>query len=307
MGGIYAYTHYAWQQPFAGNKGNFIINKGEGLNQISHDLYRAHHIKQPWIFILMLRLQGKAGQIQAGEYALNANLSMQDIAELLVKGKRLTHRITIPEGLRRMDVYDLIKDNLTLTGAINHEAWRDTLLLPETYHFHYPDSRHMLLMRMEQAMQAYLEQAWPLRDKNLTLVHQQEAVILASIIEAETDLPEERPLISAVFHNRLQKNMRLQSDPTVAFALNNERKLARQLTKQDLKIDNPYNTYRYHGLPPSPINFPGKAAIHAALHPAKSNALYFVATGKGGHYFADDYHTHRKNIAKYKRNLATKP
>jgi len=174
--------------------------------------------------------------------------------------------------------------------------------LPETYHFHYGDSRTAILQRMREAMRETLAELWPERAQGLPIKSPEEAVILASIVEKETGVAGERPLVASVFVNRLEKGMRLQSDPTVAYALMQANgALDRALTRQDWKFDHPYNTYVYAGLPPGPIANPGRAALQAVLNPAESDYLYFVADGSGGHAFAKTLAQHNRNVAKWKQ------
>ncbi len=175
-------------------------------------------------------------------------------------------------------------------------------LLPETYHYSWNDDRAALVERMQTGMEVVLAELWPERAEGLPINTPEEAVILASIVEKETGVAEERPLVASVFVNRLKRGMRLQSDPTVVYGLTNgQRPLGRTLTFRDLDRPSPYNTYTNGGLPPGPIANPGRAALEAVLHPAESRYLYFVADGTGGHAFAKTLVEHNRNVAKWRK------
>ena len=196
----------------------------------------------------------------------------------------------------------MIASNPNFSGEITEEV-AEGEMLPETYSFEYGSSRNALIRQAKTAMKKVKEETWNGRAANKQIKTPEDMLILASIIEKETSIPEERGLVSSVFINRLKKGMRLQTDPTVIYALTEgEFELKRALTRKDLTIDSPYNTYRYYGLPPKPICNPGKAAIEAAAHPENSNYLYFVADGKGGHSFATSLKEHNKNVSQWKKS-----
>ena len=175
-------------------------------------------------------------------------------------------------------------------------------LLPETYLYTWGEARAALVERMRRAMRQILDTLWPDRAPDLAIASKHDALVLASIVEKETAVAAERPMISAGFQNRLRKGMKLQSDPTVMFALTHGAgRLDRKLSHADLETDSPYNTYRVTGLPPGPIGNPGRASIEAALHPAESDALYFVADGTGGHVFAKTLAEHNRNVARWRK------
>jgi UPF0755 protein len=176
------------------------------------------------------------------------------------------------------------------------------IYLPETYFFSYGDTRLSVLKRMEKAMREALSVAWSTKSKKINIKTVRDALILASIIEKETGDPGERYLVSSVFHNRLRLGLRLQSDPSVYYALTGGKgRLKRPLTRNDLLVKSKYNTYRIKGLPLGPISNPGKAALHAAVNPVKSDYLYFVANGRGGHFFSKSLKQHNRNVAKFRR------
>ena len=195
----------------------------------------------------------------------------------------------------------IIAENEFLTGNISAEV-KDGDLLPETYTFTRGDSRDSIITQAKNAMAETIEKAWENRDEFIPIKNKKELLTLASIIEKETAIEEERRLVASVFVNRLKKRMRLQTDPTVIYALTlGQSDLGRLLTRKDLQIDSPYNTYKYYGLPPSPICNPGRASLEAAANPELSDYLYFVANGSGGHNFAKSLKEHNANVAYWKK------
>jgi len=250
---------------------------------------------------LGVRLRKDAGSLRAGEFAFPAHVSPVEAAEILKAGKTVVRKVTFPEGLTSFEIVDILNRTEGLTGDVALIPG-DGALLPETYHFSYGDSREGLIERMSLKMQEALETLWVERDEDLPLKRMDDAVVLASIVEKETGLHAERPLVAAIFINRLRKGMRLQSDPTVVYALTEGKgELDRALTRQDWKIESPYNTYRINGLPPGPIANPGLASLQAVFHPAKTKDLYFVADGTGGHVFAETLKEHNRNVAQWRR------
>ena len=307
-GGIFWLNHQ-WTHPvnlIARDAVTIIISKGSSLDKIASNLKANGLIDQTDLFKLMAVVKGKSVRLQAGEYRFQLPISMERIVDQLVKGQVYDRYLTIPEGLTSTDIKALIEQAPAFTGKIGIDI-KEGSLLPETYQYHYGDSREALIKQMRDAQTRLLDELWQERPETEYLLTRQEAVILASLIEAETNQDDERALISAVFHNRLNRNMRLQSDPTVIYAIKNQGlPFDRALTRKDLTIDSPYNSYKNKGLPPTAINHPGAASLHAALNPAASDMLYFVATGTGGHYFAKDYKTHQRNVAQYRNSLKTR-
>ena len=277
------------------------IPAGSGLAAIAERLEGAGVVEPHWLFSLGVRLSGKGRALKAGEYLFPAAVSMRDAMALLESGKVVQYALTLPEGLTSREAVALIEQAEALEGRVELAPAEGTLL-PETYHYARRDSRQGLLDRMAAAQQAVLAELWPARDPDLPIASPQEAVILASIVEKETGLAEERPLVASVFVNRLRKGMRLQSDPTVVYGITlGERPLGRALTRKDLDQPTPYNSYRIDGLPPTPIANPGRAAIAAVLAPAESDFFYFVASGDGGHAFARTLAEHNRNVAKWRQ------
>lgn len=278
-----------------------VLPPGSGVGRIATLLDDAGVIDQPWLFALAVKLRDKTARLQAGEYAFPAAVSLAGVIDMLVSGKAVVHRLTVPEGLTVPQVLALVAKADALDGEVG-EAPPEGSLLPDTYHFRRGDSRAGLVKRMREAMDEALAALWPARDATLPLQTPQEAVILASIVEKETAVASERGLIAGVFYNRLRRGMRLQSDPTVVYALSQGTgDLGRPLTRADLKVADPYSTYTSDGLPPGPIANPGRAALEAVLHPQASKHLYFVADGTGGHAFAATLAEHNRNVAKWRK------
>ena len=236
--------------------------------------------------------------LKAGEYEFTPHQSIADVILMMHEGHSVVHWFTVAEGLTASEIVNLLRNSPTLTGnlAIPPEG----SLLPETYRTSYGDTRSSVVIRMQRAMQETLSELWQKRDPTLPLKSPEEAIIMASVIEKETGKPIERPRIAGVFYNRLRQNMRLQSDPTVIYAIMQSKgALDHELDHNDLAFQSPYNTYMNDGLPPGPICNPGRAALEAALHPEQNNYLYFVADGTGGHVFAKDLAEHNQNVTKW--------
>jgi UPF0755 protein len=239
--------------------------------------------------------------IKAGEYEIPAHASMQSLVELLQSGKVVQRRLTVPEGTTTAEIVELVRKTDTLTGEITLDV-KEGDLLPETYFYSRNDTRDGLLLRMKEAMEKTVDEAWRKRSAGLPLSNRREVVILASMIEKETALPAERQKIAAVFINRLRIKMKLESDPTTIYGITGGKgTLGRDLTRADLQSPSGYNTYVVPGLPTGPICNPGRASILAATSPAsRDHSLYFVADGQGGHAFAINVYEHNRNVARWK-------
>ena len=285
------------------NVTNVVVPKGASLKTVAEELSRAGVIDKPWLFRIMARINGLAKHLKAGEYQFMPGISLQAAMDKIARGEVFFRRITIPEGLTSGQIMYLIANYPDLEGEIDLDV-KEGELLPETYSFELGASRNSIILQARAAMQKALEEVWASRDSSLPLKDVNELLTLASIIEKETGVPEERPLVASVFLNRLKKGMRLQTDPTVIYAITEgETSFGRSLKRADLKIDSPYNTYLNYGLPPGPICNPGREALMAAARPQQSDYLYFVADGKGGHRFARNLNEHNRNVKAWVRSI----
>jgi len=276
-----------------------VITQGSGLNRIAAALTEAGVVENGLLFRAGVIRRGRTAQLKAGEYAFPAHASEAQVVDMLVAHKTLEHRLTIAEGLTSDSAVALIKADPTLTGEV--PVVPEGSLLPETYLFERGTTRSELLARMHKAQETMLAQLWPKRKEGLPFASQEDALKLASIVEKETAIPAERPRIAAVFINRLQNGMKLESDPTIIYGLTKGVPLGHPLRQSELAMPNPYSTYQITGLPPTPISNPGRDAIQAALNPPDSQELYFVANGTGGHVFAKNAAEHQKNVAQWRK------
>lgn len=279
----------------------FEVKPGERLRPVSERLEEKGIVRSARIFRIGARLTGKADDLKRGEYEIPPRASMREVLGILTSGRAIARRITIPEGLTSWEVVERLNQAEGLTGKIEEippEGW----LAPDTYDYVRGTPRQALIERMMAQQRQILSEAWEKRDPDLPLESPEEALILASIIEKETGKPDERPVIASVFINRLRKGMRLQTDPTVIYGITGGKgPLGRGLRVSELRRETPYNTYVITGLPPTPIANPGKDAIWAATHPAKTDYLFFVADGTGGHVFSRTNAEHAANVRKWRR------
>ncbi len=270
-----------------------------GLEAVAETLADVGVIARPLAFRAAAELTRAAGPLHAGELAFPAHASLHAVLAALRQGRPVAHRLTIPEGLTAAQIARLFDEAPALTGEVPVPP--EGAVLPQTYAYEYGSSRAALLARATAAMRAALARAWDGRAPALPLDSPQQLLTLASMVERETAKPEERAHVATVFVNRLRRGIRLQSDPTVAYAATGGAVTAeRGLTRDDLAMPNPYNTYRITGLPPGPIDSPGLAAINAAAHPDAGDDLYFVADGSGGHLFARTLAEHQRNVARWR-------
>lgn len=282
-----------------------IIPRGEGRLEIAERLEKEGIIANRWIFIVnhLVRsaLHGERLDMKAGEFHVAARESMEDVLETLVDGKAVQYKITIPEGLTSQQVVGRLQADENLTGEISTIPGEGSLL-PDTYPYSRGADRQAILERMVDAQKKFLIGLWEKRQEGLAINSIEEAIILASIVEKETAIVEERALTAAVFMNRLHKGMRLQSDPTIIYGIVGGRgSLGRPILKSEIRAKTAYNTYTINGLPPTPICNPGREAILAVLNPAATQALYFVANGTGGHTFTETLAEHNAAVTEWRR------
>jgi UPF0755 protein len=278
-----------------------VLARGAGLAEIASQLRAARVIEQPWMFRLAVRVLDRDRELKAGEYAFPSRVTPGTVIGMLSAGQTVARRLTIAEGLTVADVFRMLEETDALSGELP-ELPPEGSLLPETYFYALGDDRAELVRRMRRSMGEVLERLWAERAPDLPVSSPEDALILASIVDKETSVPEERRKVAAVFVNRLRQGMRLQSDPTVIYGLTNgEGRLGRELTRNDWEHASDFNTYRIAGLPPAPIANPGRESIAAVLDPADVDYLYFVADGSGGHAFARTLEEHNRNVATWRR------
>ncbi len=278
-----------------------ILPKGNGFSKSVDDLALKGVIDLPLVFKAIGYFDKDGAKIKAGEYLFPAGISPQAVMQMLVAGQVVVHKITFAEGLNVREVSALLTAEPVLSGNVPANI-EEGSLLPQTYHFTYGDTRASIIARMQEKMKAAVAELWAKKADGLPYTTPAQAVILASIVEKETGVAAERPRIAAVFLNRMKIGMKLQSDPTTVYGIEkaNGKPLGRPLTLADLKSETAYNTYVIDGLPPAPITNPSREAIEAVLHPAVSNEIYFVATGRGGHNFASSLEEHNRNVKEYR-------
>lgn len=272
---------------------------GTGLNQVANILQQRGVVRSALIFRAGVMYNGKAAGLKAGEYAIPSGATPRQIMDILIEGKSIVYKLTLAEGLTSAMILDLVRRHPSLSGDVTIDPSEGSLL-PETYIFNRGMARDDLILRMQEDHKRTLNELWAQRAPNLPFATQQEAVILASIVEKETGVAEERPRVASVFVNRLRKGMKLQSDPTIIYGLTKGVPLGRGIRKSELDKATPYNTYVITGLPPTPIANPGKASLAAVLNPAHTEDLFFVADGAGGHVFAATVAEHEKNVQKWR-------
>ncbi|AHF83307.1 4-amino-4-deoxychorismate lyase [Rhizobium leguminosarum bv. trifolii WSM1689] len=308
IGFYYATSTYRNPGPLQTNT-NFIVRNGAGLAEIASNLERNAIISDARIFRYLTATHLSAGEsLKAGEYEIKARASMRDIMELLKSGKSILYSVSFPEGLTVRQMFDRMLQDTVLEGDLPAALPTEGSLRPDTYKFSRGTKRSEIIEQMAAAQQKLVDQIWDKRDSSLPLRSKEEFVTLASIVEKETGVPDERAHVASVFLNRLGKGMRLQSDPTIIYGLfGGEGKPAdRPIYQSDLKRDTPYNTYVIKGLPPTPIANPGKDALEAVANPWKTQDLYFVADGTGGHVFAATLEEHNANVKRWRKLEADK-
>ncbi len=302
LGGLlyFAKDQFDKQGPL-GHSTVFVIPRGEGVNAIAERLERDGIIHDRRIFVASVIYFKVQERLKAGEYEILKNSSMRDVLDKLVEGRAVLHKVSIPEGLTSEQIVGRLNAHKMLKGEIT-EIPAEGSLLPDTYKFSRGMTRQDLIERMKAEQRKFIERLWEKRQPNLPVKTQREAIILASIVEKETGRADERSRVAGVFINRLRKGIPLQSDPTIIYGIvGGKGTLGRGILKSELVKKTPYNTYKIKGLTPTPIANPGRAAIEAVLNPAKTNDLYFVANGTGGHAFAPSLAKHNSNVAEWRK------
>ena len=300
--GVGGYALFNAPGPIAasGDQTVVLLDKGMGLYDIAERLKSQGVVADAGFFAICVRLTGAGGELKAGEYAIPSGASMAEVAAILTHGKPILHRLTIAEGITSAQALRLVAAEEVLAGDPGPIPPEGSLL-PETYSFPRGELRADLILQMRKEHDELVDELWSKRAQDLPLDTRQEAVTLASIVEKETAIPQERGRIAAVFINRLKRGMMLQSDPTVIYGLTGGEPMGRGLRASELAKPTPYNTYVITGLPPTPIANPGRASIEAVLSPPVTNELYFVADGSGGHVFAATLEEHQANVRKWRK------
>ncbi|MGE0845084.1 MAG: endolytic transglycosylase MltG [Flavobacteriaceae bacterium] len=282
-----------------------VVPKGQGVQAIADALERDGIISKAWLFVAGATLYNTSRDLKAGEYLFPERVSMRGVMDILREGRGISHQITIPEGLTSEQIVARLMEDDVLEGPVGDIPAEGTLL-PETYKFDRGTSRIQLLDRMKKAHDRALADVWARRSPDVPLQSPLELVILASIVEKETGRADERPRVAGVFINRLKKNMRLQSDPTIIYGLvGGKGSLGRPILRSEIDRPTAYNTYQINGLPPTPIANPGFDALEAVANPSRTKELYFVADGTGGHIFAASLEEHNRNVARW-RDIAAR-
>ena len=275
----------------------FVVPDGSTLTSVAAKLEREHAIGSAAAFLSRAKLLGGSRPIKAGEFLLPAHASNATILETLQSGKVIRRFVAVPEGMPSIMVYERLTAQPLLKGTIPVPA--EGSLLPDSYDFERGEARAAVVRRMQAAMARTLNRLWAKRGHGLVVKTPQEAVILASIVEKETGKPSERRMVAGLYSNRLRNGMMLQADPTIIYPITFGKPLGRRIRQSEIAAVNDYNTYSMAGLPKGPITNPGRQSLAAVLNPAKTDALYMVADGTGGHVFANTLAEHNANVAKW--------
>lgn len=278
----------------------FVVESGDGIAAITTRLKTADLIHSGLAFRLAAEVSGTADRIKPAEYEIPSGAPPGVIAKILASGKGIKRTVTLPEGWSVSQLYARLEANPILVGDLPDPPPEGSLN-PDTYIIQRGDTRADVIKRMRASHDDVLDELWLTRAPDLPIRTKTEAVILASIVEKETGIAEERPRVAAVFVNRLRKGMKLQSDPTIIYGLTKGAPLRRRIYRSDLENPHPWNTYVINALPLTPIANPGKAALAAVLNPPKTNELFFVADGSGGHVFAETYAEHNRNVQRWRQ------
>ena len=304
----YAMSAYEDQGPLTANT-NFIVRNGAGIQEIASSLERNNIVSDGRVFRFMSEAYLEDNDtLKAGEYEIKAGSSMQEIMQLLKSGKSILYSVSLPEGLTVKQMFSRLSSDPVLEGDLPAQVPAEGTLRPDTYKFSRGTKRAEIVAQMAAAQKQLVDQIWEKRDPDLPIASRDEFVTLASIVEKETGIADERSRVASVFINRLEKGMRLQSDPTIIYGIfgGDGKPADRPILKSDLEKDTPYNTYLIKGLPPTPIANPGRAALEAVSNPSRTSDLYFVADGTGGHVFATTLDEHNNNVRRWRKIEADK-
>jgi UPF0755 protein len=279
-----------------------LVARGTDLDTIAAQLQRQNVIDGEFVFTTAAKMYDAESKLKAGEYLFQPSVSMKQVLDDLITGRSVLHAITFPEGWTSEKIVERLRSDPVLTGEIPAIP-PEGALMPDTYKFTRGATRQQMLDQMQRAQARAVAEAWARRRPDLPVSTPEEFVTLASIVEKETGRADERPRVASVFINRIMKGMRLQSDPTVLYGLfqGAGKPPERPIFQSDLEKLTPYNTYQNPGLPPTPIANPGRAALEAVANPSRTDELYFVADGTGGHVFASTLEEHNKNVARWRR------
>ncbi len=296
--------------PLTSESAVFLIRSGSNIKSIAEDLARQEVINDPWLFILLAKVRGVETRVRAGEYEIEPGITADELLDQFTLGNAIQYNFTIIEGWTFRQLLEALARDPILEHTLGNktdaeimaqlgypEQHPEGMFFPDSYRFPKGSSDVDFLRRAYQVMQQHLQREWEQREPGLPLRSSYEALTLASIVEKETGAGFERPLIAGVFVERLKRNMRLQTDPTIIYGLGPS--FDGNIRRRDLKKDTPYNTYLHAGLTPTPIALPGLEAIHAVLHPAKTEALYFVSRGDGTHQFSATLEQHNAAVRRY--------
>jgi UPF0755 protein len=295
-GGLFVVAPWYLSGPLAKDTA-FIVPDGSSLGTIADKLEQEGIIGSAQGFRYRARLFGGGAPIKAGEFMLPKGASPSQILRVLQGDEVMRRFVTIPEGMPSIMVYDRLMAQPYLTGTIPVPA--EGTILPDSYDFQRGEARAAVVARMQAAMQQVVKNAWAKRAPGIVVRTPQEAVTLASIVEKETGKPSERQMVAGLYSNRIRQGIMLQADPTIIYPITRGKPLGRRIKQSEIQAVNTYNTYTMVGLPAGPITNPGRASIEAVLNPAKTDALYMVADGTGGHAFAATLQQHNDNVAKW--------
>ena len=307
------FWYYALTKPllFQSSSQVFEMQRGDTLQGVAFKLHEQGILPYPRLLVWFARLNGDSERLKAGEYGITAGMTPLELLANMVVGRVYLHQIQFIEGWTFPELLQALENEPTLKHTLQGVSTQQVMMklgsinlhpegqfFPDTYFFIRGNTDISILKMSYNRMNSVLSKEWDLRDKNVTYKDPYEALIIASLIEKETATPQERPQIAGVILRRLKQGIRLQVDPTVVYGLN--KSYGYLLTKADLRSYTPYNTYRYYGLPPTPIDMPSEASIKAALHPDQNQeTLFYVSRGDGTHQFSMTYQEHQKAVDKY--------